>query len=157
MRNYLVIANQTVVSDTVVEKVRDLMEVGQSRFHIVVPATRVQEGLTWTEGAAQALARRRLELAMVRFGQMQVHVTGAVGDENPVLAALDAVRERQFDELLLCTLPSGVSGWLKQDLPARLRRRISIPVTHLPIPRLAPVERMRRLELLRDERQEGAA
>ena len=122
-----------------------------------MPATRVQEGLTWTEGAARALARRRLELAMVRFGQMQVHVTGAVGDENPVLATLDAARQRQFDEIILCTLPSGVSGWLKQDLPNRLRRRVSVPVTHLPIPRLAPVERMRRLELVRDERQEGAA
>ena len=124
-------------------QISGLMEPGKTRFHIVVPATRVQEGLTWTQGAARALARRRLELAIVRFGQMQVHVTGHIGDENPVLATLDALRERQFDEVILCTLPSGVSGWLKQDLPTRLRRRVSIPVTHLPIPRLAPVERLR--------------
>jgi GABA permease len=155
MRNYLVIANQTVVSETVVDKVRDLTQSMAARFHIVVPATRVQEGLTWTEGAARALARRRLELAMVRFGQMQVHVTGEVGDENPVLAAMDALRERQIDEVLLCTLPSGVSGWLKQDLPNRLRRRISLPVTHLPIPRLAPVERLRLVDTRL--REEGAA
>jgi len=154
MRNYLVVANQTVVSDTVVERVRDLMASGQARFHIVVPATRVQEGLTWTEGAARALARRRLELAIARFGQMQVHVTGEIGDENPVLAAIDALRAHPMDEVILCTLPSGVSGWLKQDLPNRLRRRTSIPVTHLPIPRLAPVERLR---LIDAEAEKGAA
>jgi hypothetical protein len=135
VQSYLVIANQTLVSERVVEKVSELLKAGLCRFHIVVPATRVQEGLTWTEGAARAVAKRRLEMAMSRFHQLEAEVTGEIGDENPILAALDALHARTFDQVLLCTLPSGLSAWLKKDLPNRLQRRIAIPVTHLPVER----------------------
>lgn len=140
MRSYLVIANQTLVSDTVVDKVYELVDGGSSRFHIVVPATRQQERLTWTEGAAWAVARRRLEMALIRFGRLNAEVSGEVGDENPVLAALDAMRVASFDEVILCTLPPGISAWLKKDLPTRLQRRITIPVKHLPVARQAAIE-----------------
>src|SRR5689334_8369278 len=56
---------------------------------------------------------------------------GAVGDANPVLAIADLVRDREFDEILLSTLPPGPSRWLRQDLPHRVERRFGLPVTHV--------------------------
>ena len=37
----------------------------------------------------------------------------------------------QFDEIILSTLPPGVSRWLKQDLPHRVERDFSLPVSHV--------------------------
>ena len=34
-----------------------------------------------------------------------------------------------FDEIVVSTLPAGVSRWLRLDLPRRLRRRCGLPVT----------------------------
>jgi hypothetical protein len=54
---------------------------------------------------------------------------GEVGCADPVAAAQDAIRAVAVDEVILSTLPSGVSRWLGQDVPARLRRAVSVPVT----------------------------
>jgi len=131
MHSYLILANQTLAGQTLATKVKELMAAGPCRFHIVVPATRQQEGLTWTAGAARAMARRRLEHAVSRFAELGAVATGAVADESPILAALDVLRAQRFDEVILCTLPPGPSRWLRQDLPRRLRRRIRVPITHV--------------------------
>src|SRR5438067_9490554 len=130
MRSYLIVANQTLVSDAVVDMVATLFLDGPCRLHVVVPATRQQERLTWTSGAAWAIARRRLDHALTRFRRLPANadVTGEVGDENPVLAVMDALLVDRFDEIILCTLPAGASSWLKRDLPTRVQRRVSIPV-----------------------------
>ena len=134
MLSYLIVANQTLVSDTVVDLVATLFRNGPCQLHVVVPATRQQERLTWTTGAALAVARRRLDHALTRFGRLPAEITGEVGDENPVLAVMDVILSgRPIDEVILCTLPAGMSAWLKRDLPNRVQRRISIPVRHVAI------------------------
>jgi hypothetical protein len=60
---------------------------------------------------------------------MGADAAGEVGCADPVAAAQDAIRSVAVDEILLSTLPSGVSRWLGQDVPARLRRAVSVPVT----------------------------
>jgi len=130
MRNYLIVANQTLGGPALAAKVAELGADGDTAFHVVVPATRTQEGLTWTAGAARARAARRLERALADFHAMGLRATGNVADESPVLAILDALRTGPFDEILLCTLPSGASKWLKQDLPRRVRKHVSVPLTH---------------------------
>ena len=149
MNSYLILANQTLAGHALATKVQQLLAGGACRFHIVVPATRQQEGLTWTAGAARAMARRRLENAISSFAELGAVATGDVADESPILAVLDVLRLQRFDEVVLCTLPPGPSRWLRQDLPRRLRRRIRIPVTHvmderrgidLRQPQLAPAE-----------------
>jgi len=132
VRNYLIVANQTLGGDALAAKVRRVLDDhGPCRFHIVVPATRVPDALTWTSGTARALARGRLERAIARFESMGLEVTGEVADESPVLAILDALHKRNYNGIILCTLPPGASRWLKQDLPRRLGRRVPVAVTHL--------------------------
>jgi len=132
MRRYLVVANQTLGGQPLVDKVRELMAGGPCQFHLVVPATHPHEHLTWTEGGATAVARQRLDEAIVRLRALGADIDGHVGDERPVDAVGDAIRAGPpYDAILLSTLPPGVSRWLGQDLPHRLQRAYEIPVLHL--------------------------
>ncbi|HEY9377490.1 MAG TPA: hypothetical protein VIQ02_10385, partial [Jiangellaceae bacterium] len=53
---------------------------------------------------------------------------GEVGSSNALNAIRDALRAREFDEIIVSTLPSGISRWLHQDLPRRVQR-LGLPVT----------------------------
>jgi len=54
-----------------------------------------------------------------------------VGDERPLDAMRDAMRRVPCDEIILSTLPSGASRWLKMDLVSRAERAFPVPVTHV--------------------------
>jgi hypothetical protein len=131
MRRYLVVANQTLGGGVLIEKVRACLKEGPCRFHIVVPATPSAEQLTWTEGEATAIAQDRLDHALARFEELGAETDGEVGDKNPILAIRDALQDEQFNEILLSTLPPGISKWLKLDLPSRVASHFNLPVTHL--------------------------
>jgi cell pole-organizing protein PopZ len=131
MRRYLVVANQTLGGEHLAEKVRACLAVGPSRFHILVPATQPNDHAVWTEGEAQAIATRRLERALARFRELGAEAEGEIGDEAPLQAIADAVRERDFDEIILSTLPPGLSRWLRQDLPHRVERTFEVTVSHV--------------------------
>ncbi len=132
MRHYLVVANQTLAGQPLADKVTELMAAGPCRFHLVVPATHPHHHMTWTEGGAVALARERLDDALVRLRALGADVDGNVGDERPVDAVGDAIRAGPpFDVIIVSTLPPGLSRWLGQDLPHRLERRFALPVMHV--------------------------
>lgn len=131
MRRFLVVANQTLGGDALLRRVREAVSWGPSSFHLLVPATHVRHQLTWTEGEAQAVARHRLEEGIARFEAEGFNVSGEVGDANPMLAIADALRAGEFDEVILSTLPVGVSRWVRMDLPTRVHRRFGLPVTHV--------------------------
>jgi hypothetical protein len=132
MRRYLVVSNQTLGSEALFEKVRSCLDAGPCRFHVVVPATHTHDHLTWTEGRDQALARMRLEAALDRLRDLGADVDGEVGDPRPLDAIADALRDQPpFHEIVLVTLPPGLSRWLHQDLPHRAERRFALPITHV--------------------------
>jgi len=130
-RAYLVVANQTLGGEHLIARVRQYMNAGPCRFHVVVPATPPSEQVTWTEGEARAIARGRLDAALTRFRDVGAEVDGEVGDGNPMLALEDALREGRFDEIILSTLPPGISRWLRRDLPSRVADRFGLPVAHV--------------------------
>lgn len=131
MKNYLVVANQTLGGRQLLEELRRRAAQGPCRLHVVVPANVRGEGWTHTESEAHELARKRLEEAIERFRELGVEVEGHVGDERPLDAMRDALRRHPCDEIILSTLPRGASRWLRMDLVARADRTFPIPVTHI--------------------------
>jgi GABA permease len=125
----LVVANQTACGDELLEAIRARMAAGPCQFTLLVPATPPSEHATWTEGDAVAIARRRMNQALERFRAEGTEVEGVVGDSSPVRAIDDVLIEQPHDEIILSTLPSGVSRWLKKDLPHRVEQRFALPVT----------------------------
>ena len=70
---------------------------------------------------------------------MGLEATGEVGHRDPVEAARDAIRRHPVDEIILSTLPTGISRWLGQDVPGRLKSAVAVPVVVVTAER-APVE-----------------
>ena len=52
-----------------------------------------------------------------------------IGDPSPVRAIDDVLIEHPHDEIILSTLPPGISRWLNRDLPRRVEQRFALPVT----------------------------
>jgi hypothetical protein len=52
-----------------------------------------------------------------------------VGDPDPMKAIEATLAERRVDEIILSTLPPGISRWLAWDLPHRVRARTDVPLT----------------------------
>jgi hypothetical protein len=132
MARYLIVANQTLCGDQLAEQIRKLASEGPCSFHVVVPATPTKDHAFHTEGAAHAVAEKRLEAALERFKALGVEVSGEVGDEKPMLAVRDCfVASTAYDGVILSTLPPGVSRWLQKDLPHRLEKAYGLPVLHV--------------------------
>jgi hypothetical protein len=131
MRRFLIVGNQTLASEELRAAVRERRLVEPSRFHIVVPATPPREHFSWSEGEATSVARRHLDEALAWMEAEGAAVTGEVGDASPALAVSDALERATFDEIIVSTLPSGLSRWLHQDLPHRLERRTGLPIAHV--------------------------
>ena len=71
-----------------------------------------------------------MEEALVRFEEVgRIDADGVVGDAHPVRAIDDVLIDRPYDEIILSTLPPGVSRWLRLDLPRRVEQRFALPVT----------------------------
>jgi hypothetical protein len=131
MHRYLVVANQTLGGPDLARLVRERLEGGVCRFHIVVPATPPNDHWTYTEGEARYLALSRLETAIAKFSELGADVDGEIGDPRPLDAIADALRGEVFDGIIVSTLPPGRSRWLKMDLPARVKARFGLRVTHV--------------------------
>jgi hypothetical protein len=140
----LIVANQTLGGEDLAAAVRERVGSGATELWIVVPATRPQDHAPVSiagSGAvfalhggsedvdAYTLAERRLEAAQGRLAGHGVEVGGEVGDEDPLTAVADVLSRRQFDEVIVSTLPTGASHWLRTDLPSRVHRKFKIPVT----------------------------
>ena len=74
-------------------------------------------------------ARSRLDFRYGQLRQLGADVESAVGDRNPLKAFEDALARRTCDEIILSALPSGVSRWLGQDLPHKVKRKFKVPLT----------------------------
>jgi hypothetical protein len=137
MRRCLVVANQTLTNPQLLAEVDARQAREPYEFHILVPASHHHGAASWTEGQAVAHARSALAAALQSFGDAGIPASGEVGDENPVLAVGDVLRRERIDEIIVSTLPPGVSRWLKRDLPHRLAQRYAIPVTHVVAPTIS--------------------
>ena len=129
MRSYLIVANQTLTSESLREAISARLADGPIRTHVVVPLSPVGGRLTWDEHESRSVAEDRLEDVLARLREMGAEADGEVGDRDPVMAVRDALRSREVDEVIVSTLPRGLSRWLGEDVPSRLRDSVRVPVT----------------------------
>jgi GABA permease len=141
---YLVVANQTVGGPQFLDAVRRRANAGPSSFYVVVPNTHPVDlapasgapvppgfGSTTVDESYRAtqIAQSRLTLALNQLHAEGVEATGELGDPEPLTAIGDALAAGGYDEIIISTLPPGLSRWLGMDLPSRTERRFKLPVT----------------------------
>lgn len=127
----LIVANETAGGEHLRAEVSRLIGLGAERFLLLVPATKPRGTLTYTEGSARRVAEERMNRAVDALRATGARVRGIVGVERPMDAVLDILRTEHFDEIIVSTLPRGVSHWLHVDLPARIGRASGLPVHHI--------------------------
>ena len=128
--NILVLANETIGGKGLLDAV--LARRGDGiHFHVVVPQTRPKHGNVIYDEAVRDGAQVRVDLALAFMREEGIRGTGEVGDADPYNAAMDAIAEHGIDEILVSTLPAATSGWLRRDLPERLRDGTGLPVEHV--------------------------
>jgi hypothetical protein len=134
MTDILVLANETIGGKNLLDAVlarRDASGGGELRFHVIVPQTRPRHGNVIYDEAVRESAQVRVDLALAFMREEGIEGTGEVGDSDPYNAAMDAVAERHIDEIIVSTLPAAASGWMRRDLPERLREGSGLPVEHV--------------------------
>ncbi len=131
-KDILVVANETLVGATLVDAVKHhLSEDPDARFHVICPQNEPKHGYVIYEDTVRDAAQNRLEMTMARLREAGATVTGAVEDPDPYSAIMDAVGERNFDEIIISTHPATRSGWLRQDLITRVEQATRRPVEHV--------------------------
>ena len=129
MRSYLIVGNQTLMGPELDEAIVARLVPGDPPdLHVVVPATPRPGAFTWNEDEATADAQGRLDAMLEHLKGLGLSATGEVGYRDPVEAARDALRSHPAEEIILSTLPTGISRWLGQDVPGRLKSAVSVPV-----------------------------
>jgi hypothetical protein len=128
----LVVAHQTAASPALLEAARERARSGPSRFHLVVPRRRRSgEKATNPEEIGVYEAREVLRGASLRLSEATgTEVTGDIGDLDPLIAIQDALKGDHYDEIIVSTLPLGVSRWLKHDLVSKAQA-FGLPVHHV--------------------------
>ena len=125
--NLLVVANRTVDSDEVFEAVLRRCRGEPCSVTLLVPASwEIQD----PHGGRES-ARRRLRAATARLRQAGLEVSCTVSDPDPEAAVRAIWDPSRFDEVIVSTLPTGISSWFKRDLPRRVERITGVPVAHV--------------------------
>ncbi len=123
-KNVLVVANETVVGEPLLQRIRERAAKGPASFLIISP----QSDPTV---AKHPEAERRLRRALATLRAEGIDVHGQVAHPDPYTAAVHAVRDERVDEIIVSTFPRERSGWLRKDLVTRLRETTRLPVEHV--------------------------
>jgi hypothetical protein len=134
----LVVANVTATSEELLETLRERAARNRCRFTLLVPAPGV--GPVGREAAERTLAE-----GLEHLREARLEVEGVIGDHDPIAAVMDRWDPQTYDEIVISTLPTGVSKWLQVDLPHRIEKSTGVQVTHVvaePQKRELPTEKV---------------
>jgi hypothetical protein len=122
--NVLVVANETVLGEPLLDRIRSRAREGAASFLIVSPQSDPSR-------AEHPEAERRLRAALSTLRSEGIDVHGQIAHPDPYTAAMEAVRDERTDEIIVSTFPGERSGWLRRDLVGRLRSESGLPVEHV--------------------------
>jgi hypothetical protein len=123
-RNVLVVANETVIGEPLLDRIRDRAARGDASFLLISPQSDPLE-------ARHPEAERRLRTAIAALRSEGIDAHGQVAHPDPYSAAMQAVTDERVDEIIVSTFPGEKSGWLRRDLVARLKGDAGVPVEHV--------------------------
>jgi len=126
----LVVANRTAATPALMAAVRERAQHGPAAFTLLVPsAAHGLHSLVDPEDQGSSEAEDTIELALPLLEEAAgAPVEPMIGVHEPLAAIQDAINLHGFDELIISTLPSRVSRWLKLDLPHKAAG-LGLPVT----------------------------
>jgi methylmalonyl-CoA mutase cobalamin-binding subunit len=123
-KNVLVVANETVVGEPLLERIRERAARGPASFLIVSPQSDPSQG-------SHPEADRRLRRALTLLRTEGIDVHGQVAHPDPFAAATHAVEDERIDEIIVSTFAPAKSPWLRRDLVQRLHKATGLPVEHV--------------------------
>lgn len=127
----LLVADRTAADPHVSAAIRARTPEAPVAVTLLVPATRPRGGWTWDEATARGEARRRMHTATADLRRAGITVTAVLGDHSPLEAIRDEMRRHAYDEIVVSTLPTRVSRWLRADLLTRVAREFPVPLVHV--------------------------
>jgi len=116
----LVVANQTVDSDPLHERIAELSGDGKRQFTIVVPAS-----------GGSGDPHERLAHLLKRLSDENIQAVGQVGHPDPFTAIQNAMQFYAIDDIIISTFEGERSGWLRANLVERVQSATSKPVEHI--------------------------
>jgi len=123
--NVLVIANETVIGEPLLDRIRARAAEGPASFLIVCPQSDPSR-------AEHPEAERRLRAALSQLRSAGIDAHGQVAHPDPYTAARQSIEDERTDELIVSTFPGDRgSSWLRGDLIERLRKDTGLPVEHV--------------------------
>jgi hypothetical protein len=123
--NVLVVANQTVLGEPLLAKIRERAAQSPAGFLIIAPQG---DG----EGSYEEAERRLLRAVMtLRAEGLEVH--GQISHPDPYAAVMQTIEDERVNEIIVSTFPHARSGWLRRDLVERLRRDTKLRVEHIEV------------------------
>jgi GABA permease len=156
VKRYLIVANETLAGDRIPALVAKRMAAGPAEFHVLVPASRSREtrrlaavagdplsgyamldvvGLEEARAKDRADAEARLASFVERLEDLGASYTSEIGSPDPFHAVARVMERASFDEIIISTLPSSISRWLRLDLPSRVQRAHAVPVVTITVDR----------------------
>ena len=85
--------------------------------------------LTNDTAQARQLADERLAEVLGKLGETGISAAGTRGDEGPLTAFADAIRQFGPDHLVIALRPDDRRGWQEKHLIDRLLSRFGLPMT----------------------------
>jgi len=122
--NVLVIANETVVGDPLLARIRERAARSPASFLIICPQSDPNQGQH-----PEAERRLRRALAILRAEGIDAH--GQVAHPDPHTAAMQAAHDERTDEIIVSTFAPERSPWMRKNLVQRLHNDTGLPVEHV--------------------------
>jgi nucleotide-binding universal stress UspA family protein len=126
----LIVAHKTAATPGLIEAVRERAARGPAQFTLLVPnAAHGLHKVVDPEDQESSEADQVLALAIPLLEDAAGRpVEGMIGVASPLEAIHDAINLHGFDEIIISTLPTKVSKWLRLDLPSKAAG-LGLPVT----------------------------